>query len=94
MIISRIWLTTLILLVNPERSKKNFAYANPILCINIRIANLPLKFFIFDLKASYDWINRDMFKILDIRLKSQILVNILKVFYTGTTAAIKGSKIF
>ena len=44
---------------------------------------------------AYDWVDRDMlFKILDIRLKSPILVRILKLFYTGTSAAIKGSKIF
>ena len=48
-----------------------------------------------DLKAAYDWINRDMlFKVLDIRIKSPILVNILKLFYTGTSAVIKGSKVF
>jgi len=48
-----------------------------------------------DLKAAYHWINRDMmFKILEIRLKSTVLVNILKAFYTGTLAAIKGSKLF
>ena len=35
-----------------------------------------------------------LFKILEIRLKSHTLVNILKVFYTGTLAAIKGSKLF
>ena len=35
-----------------------------------------------------------IFKILDIRIKSPILVNILKVFYTGTSAAINGSKVF
>ncbi len=35
-----------------------------------------------------------LFKILAIRIKSPILVNILKAFYTGTSAAIKGSKIF
>ena len=35
-----------------------------------------------------------LFKVLEIRIKSPILVNILKVFYTGTSAAIKGSKIF
>ena len=35
-----------------------------------------------------------LFKILEIRLKSPILVNILKALYTGTTAAIKGSKSF
>ena len=35
-----------------------------------------------------------LFKILEIRLKSPILVNILKEFYTGTSAAIKCSKTF
>ena len=35
-----------------------------------------------------------LFKTLDIRIKSPILVNILKVFYTGTSAAINGSKVF
>ena len=35
-----------------------------------------------------------LFKILGIRIKSPILVNILKAFYTGTSAAIKGSKVF
>ena len=35
-----------------------------------------------------------LFKILEIRLKSPIIVNILKAFYTGTYAAIKGSKTF
>ena len=42
-----------------------------------------------------DWINRDMlFKILEIRLQSPILVKILKSLYTGTSAAIKGCKVF
>ena len=55
----------------------------------------PLFVCFIDLKAAYDWINRDMmFKVLDIRLKSPILVNILRVFYTGTSAVIKGSKTF
>ena len=50
---------------------------------------------LFVLLTAYDWINRDMmFKVLDIRLKSPILVNILRVFYTGTSAVIKDSKIF
>ena len=35
-----------------------------------------------------------LFKILEIRTKSPILVKILKAFYTGTSAAIKGSKMF
>ena len=48
-----------------------------------------------DLKAAYDWINRDMlFKVLVIRIKSPNLVDILKLFYTGTSAVIKGSKVF
>ena len=47
-----------------------------------------------DLKAAHEWINRDMlFKIFDIRFKSPILVKLLKVFYTSTSAAIKGCKI-
>ena len=45
-----------------------------------------------DLKAAYDWIDRDMlFKVLEYRLKAPRLVNILKCIYTGTTAAIKSS---
>ena len=59
--------------------------------------NLSLNRFVcfIDLKAAYDWINWDMlFNILDIRIKSPILVNILKVFYTGTSAAINGFKVF
>ena len=35
-----------------------------------------------------------LFKVLEIRLKSPFLVKLLKVFYTGTSAAIKGSKTF
>ena len=35
-----------------------------------------------------------LIKMLDIRLKSTILVKILKVLYTGTSAAIKGSNVF
>ena len=61
----------------------------------IKISPNPLFICFIDLKAAYDWINRDMlFKVLDIRIKSPILVNILKIFYTGTSAAIKGSKVF
>ena len=48
-----------------------------------------------DLKAAYDWIDRDMlFKVLEIRLGSSILIDILKALYTGTTAAIRGTKTF
>ena len=55
----------------------------------------PLFLCFIDLKAAYDWINRDtLLKFLNIRLKSPILVKMLKVFYTGTSAAIKGSKEF
>jgi hypothetical protein len=59
------------------------------------LSSKPLFLCFIDLKAAYDWINRDMlFKILEIRLKSPILVNILKALYTGTSAAIKGSTTF
>ena len=61
----------------------------------INLSSEPLYICFIDLKAAYDWVDRDMlFKILDIRLKSPILVRILKLFYTGTSAAIKGSKTF
>ena len=43
-----------------------------------------------DLKAAFDWINRDMlFKILEYRTGSPLLVGLLKCIYVGTTAAIK-----
>ena len=46
-----------------------------------------------DLKAPYDWIPRDaLFKCLEIRLKSLLLVSILCALYTGTKAYVKGSK--
>ena len=35
-----------------------------------------------------------LFKVLDIRIKSPILVNILNFFYTGTSAAIYGSNVY
>ena len=45
-----------------------------------------------DLKAAYDWIDREvLFKVLDYRLKAPLLVKLLKCIYTGTTAAIKMS---
>ena len=77
------------------RSNRSTTDAIFILQQSIHISSSPLFICFIDLKAAYDWINRDMlFKILDIRLKSPILVNILRVFYNGTSAAIKGSKIF
>ena len=46
-----------------------------------------------DLKAAYDWIPRDaLFKRLEIRLKSPLLVSILRALYTGTKAYVKGCK--
>ena len=76
------------------RSNRSTTDAIFILQTSINISSKPLFLCFIDLKAAYDWIDRDMlFKILDIRLKSPILVKILKVFYTGTSAAIKGSKI-
>ena len=77
------------------RSNRSTTDAIFILQNAINISPKPLYICFIDLKAAYDWINRDMlFKILEIRIKSPILVNILKVFYTGTSAAIKGSKVF
>ena len=59
----------------------------------INLSSAPLYVCFIDLKAAYDWIDRDMlFKVLEIRLNSPFLVKILKVLYTGTSAAIKGSK--
>ena len=66
------------------RSNRSTTDAIFILQNSINISSDPLFICFIDLKAAYDWINRDMlFKILDIRIKSPILVNILKVFYTG-----------
>lgn len=59
----------------------------------LELSSRPLFLCFIDLKAAYDWINRDMlFKILEIRTASPVLVKILKALYTGTSAAIKGSK--
>ena len=75
------------------RSNRSTTDAIFILQNAIKISPNPLFICFIDFKAAYDWINRDMlFKVLDIRIKSPILVNILKIFYTGTSAAIKGSK--
>ena len=61
----------------------------------INMTSQPLFVCFIDLKAAYDWINRDMlFKVLEIRLKSPILVKLLKALYTGTSSAIKGTKLF
>ena len=77
------------------RSNRSTTDAIFILQNSINISYDPLFLCFIDLKAAYDWTNRDMlFKILDIRLKSPIVVKVLKVFYTGTSAAIKGSKVF
>ena len=77
------------------RSNRSTTDAIFILQNSINLSSKPLFLCFIDLKAAYDWINRDMlFKILEIRIKSPILVNILKAFYTGTSAAIKGSKVF
>ena len=77
------------------RSNRSTTDAIFILQHAINLSESPLFICFIDLKAAYDWINRDMlFKVLDIRIKSPILVNILKLFYTGTSAVIKGSKVF
>lgn len=45
-----------------------------------------------DLKAAYDWINRDiLFKVLEYRTGLPTLVKLLKCIYVGTTAAIRYS---
>ena len=77
------------------RSNRSTTDAIFILQNVINISSEPIFICFIDLKAAYDWINRDiLFKILDIRIKSPTLVKILKSFYTGTSACIKGSKIF
>ena len=77
------------------RSNRSTTDAIFILQNAINISTEPLYICFIDLKAAYDWVNRDMlFKILDIRIKSPILVRILKAFYIGTSACIKGSKTF
>ena len=77
------------------RSNRSTTDAIFILQHAINLSEAPLFICFIDLKAAYDWINRDMlFKVLDIRIKSPILVKILKLFYTGTSAVIKGSKVF
>ena len=46
-----------------------------------------------DLRAAYDHINREMlFDILGIRTGSRVLVNLLREFYTNTSASIRGAK--
>ena len=75
--------------------RSNRSTTDAILQNSINLSSKPLFLCFIDLKAAYDWKNRDMlFKILEIRIKSPILVNILKAFYTGTSGSIKGSKVF
>ena len=77
------------------RSNRSTTDAIFILQSSINIWSKPLFLCFKDLKAAYDWINRCMlFKILEIRLKSSILVNILSELHTGTSAAIIDSKTF
>ena len=46
-----------------------------------------------DLKAAYDWIDRDiLFKIVEYRTNSPLLTKLLKCMYIGTTAAIQSSQ--
>merc|ERR1711965_810178 len=77
------------------RSNRSTTDAIFILQNAIKLTSDPLYVCFIDLKAAYDWIDRDMlFRVLEIRLNSPFLVKLLKVFYTGTSAAIKGSKTF
>ena len=73
------------------RSNRSTTDAIYILQNAIKLTSDPLYVCFIDLKAAYDWIDRDMlFRVLEIRLNSFFLVKLLKVFYTGTSAAIKG----
>ena len=77
------------------RSNRSTTDAIYILQNAIKLTSDPLYVCFIKLKAAYDWIDRDMlFRVLEIRLNSPFLVKLLKVFYTGTSAAIKGSKTF
>ena len=70
------------------RANRSTTYAIFILQNAIHLSSKPLFLCFIDLKAAYDWINRDMlFIVLQVRLESSILINILKALYTGTTAA-------
>ena len=72
------------------RSNKSTSDAIFVLRKTIEINSCEFYCCFIDLKAAYDWINRDMlFKVLEIRLQSPIIVKILRMLYTGTTAAIK-----
>ena len=60
---------------------------------NTRRVNKPMYIAFVESKAAYDWIPRDgLFKCLENRLKSPLLVSILRALYTGTKAYVKGSK--
>ena len=72
------------------RSNKSTSDAIFVLRKTIEINSCEFYCCFIDLKAAYDWINRDkLFKVLEIRLQSPIIVKILRMLYTGTTAAIK-----
>ena len=72
------------------RSNKSTADAIFVLRKIIEINSCEFYCCFIDLKAAYDWINRDMlFKVLTIRLQSPIIVKIIRMLYTDTTAAIK-----
>ena len=46
-----------------------------------------------DLNDAFNWIPGDpLFKCLEIRLKSPLLVSVLRALFTGTKAYVKGSK--
>ena len=85
------------LIINSQfgfRANRSTTDAIFVLQNSINMTSKPLFLCFIDLKAAYDWINPDMlFKILEIRLQSPILVTLLKAFYTGMSAAIKGCKV-
>ena len=60
---------------------------------NTRRVKEPMYIAFVDLKAACNWIPKDaLFKLLEIRLKSPLLVSIARALYTGTNAYVKGSK--
>ena len=76
-----------------NRSTTDAIYILRQLLENTRRVKEPMYIAFVDLKAAYDWIPRDaLFKCLEIRLRSPLLVSILRALYTGTKAYVKGSK--
>ena len=80
LVVSIFWNTYEKLISNSQfgfRANRSTTDAIPILQNSIKLSSKRLFLCFIDLKKAYDWINRDiLFKILEIRLKSPIIVNI------------------